>query len=268
MDDRTIRGAYSVLMLLLNSLLPDGLSILSALFLVAAAFVTSAMTAAFGIGGGVALLAVMASIVPVAVLIPVHGVVQAASNISRAVVERRHVVWPLIGTFSLGAFMGALIGGQLVVSLPDTLLKVLVGCFVLFSVWGGRITSSGHGPFGLAVGGMLASILTMFVGATGPFVAALLASRLEDRRNYNGTHAAAMVIQHGLKIVTFGLLGFAFGAWLPLMAGMIVAAFLGAPVGSRLMHAMPEERFRTIFKWVLTALAIQLLVSGMIELVG
>jgi hypothetical protein len=39
---------------------------------------------AFGIGGGAALLAVMASLVPPAALIPVHGVVQVGSNLGRA----------------------------------------------------------------------------------------------------------------------------------------------------------------------------------------
>lgn len=233
------------------------------MILVAAAFVTSAITAAFGIGGGVALLAVMASMVPVAVLIPVHGVVQLGSNTGRAIVQRAHILWPLIGIFTVGALAGALIGGQLVVSLPEALLKALVGLFILFTVWGPKPRGGQPGNrWWLALVGFLATLLTMFVGATGPFVAAHLAARLAERRHYVATHAMAMVMQHGLKVVAFGFLGFAFGAWVPLMAAMIAAGFLGTLLGTRLLHALPEATFRKAFKIVLTALALQLIGSA------
>ena len=248
----------------LLALLPEGLSALSALILVAAAFVTSAITAAFGIGGGVALLAVMASLVPVAVLIPVHGVVQLGSNAGRAIVQRAHVLWPLIGIFTVGALAGALIGGQLVVSLPEALLKALVGLFILFTVWGPKPRGGQPGNrWWLALVGFLATLLTMFVGATGPFVAAHLAARLAERRHYVATHAMAMVVQHGLKVLAFGLLGFAFAAWVPMMAAMVAAGFLGTLVGTKLLHALPEATFRTAFKWLLTALAVQLVAAAL-----
>ena len=246
------------------ALLPEGLSVLFAAILVAAAFVTSAITAAFGIGGGVALLAVMASMVPVAVLIPVHGVVQLGSNAGRAIVQRAHILWPLIGIFTLGAVAGALIGGQLVVSLPEALLKALVGLFILFTVWGPKPRGGAVGNrWWLALVGFLATLLTMFVGATGPFVAAHLAARLADRRHYVATHAMAMVVQHALKVLAFGLLGFAFADWVPLMAAMIAAGFAGTLLGTRLLHALPEARFRVVFRWLLTALAAQLVLSAL-----
>ncbi len=246
----------------LLALLPDGLSLLSASILVGSAFFTAALTAAFGIGGGVALLAIMASIVPVAVLIPVHGVVQMGANTGRALVQIRQVVWPLLGIFTVGAIIGALVGGQLVVTLPEALLKTFVGLFVLFTLWGPKVHGEGRGPFGLFAGGVFATVLTMFVGATGPFVAALLAPRLEDRRHYAGTHAAAMVMQHGLKVVAFGFLGFAFGAWVPVMVAMVAFGFLGTLVGTKLLHSLPEVTFRKAFKMVLTLLALQLIASA------
>lgn len=253
---------------ILAGFLPEGLSALSAGILIATAFFTAALTAAFGIGGGVALLAVMASLVPVAVLIPVHGVVQLGANTGRALVQLRQVVWPLLGIFTIGAVLGALIGGQLVVTLPEILLKSFVGLFVLFTLWGPKIKGGKGGPVGLAFGGLFATILTMFVGATGPFVAALLAPRLDDRRNYAGTHAAAMVMQHGLKVIAFGFLGFAFGAWVPVMVAMVASGFLGTLLGTKLLHALPEKTFRVAFKWVLTLLAIQLIASAMWSWLG
>lgn len=252
----------------LTTFLPEGLSALSAIALVITAFFTAALTAAFGIGGGVALLVVMAALVPVAVLIPVHGVVQMGANVGRALVQLRDVVWPLLGIFTVGAIIGALIGGQLVITLPEILLKSFVGLFVLFTIWGPKVKGQKGGPIGLAIGGMFGTILTMFVGATGPFVAALLAPRLDDRRHYAGTHALAMVMQHGLKVVTFGFLGFAFGAWVPVMVAMLASGFLGTLLGTKLLHALPEATFRVAFKWVLTLLSFQLIVSAMWDWLG
>ena len=65
---------------LLALLLPDQLPIWSSLVLILASFFTSALTAAVGLGGGVALLALMANLMPLAALVPVHGLAALASQ--------------------------------------------------------------------------------------------------------------------------------------------------------------------------------------------
>ena len=71
-------------------LLPPELPAIAALSLVAISFLTSALTAAIGIGGGVAMLAALASLTPPATALPVHGVVQIGSNFGRAALMRQH----------------------------------------------------------------------------------------------------------------------------------------------------------------------------------
>ena len=53
--------------------LPDGVPLWAAVALIAVSLITSLMTAAFGIGGGVTLLGAMTVLMPVAAIIPVHG---------------------------------------------------------------------------------------------------------------------------------------------------------------------------------------------------
>ena len=65
-----------------------------ALLLIAVSFMTSAFTAAFGIGGGVAMLGALAGTVPPSVIIAVHGLVQVGSNVGRTYVQRAHALWP------------------------------------------------------------------------------------------------------------------------------------------------------------------------------
>ena len=72
-----------------------------------------------------------------------------------------------------------------------------------------------------------------------------------------------MTVQHGLKIVVFGLAGFAFLSWLPLIAAMIASGFLGTVYGTRLLDRLPEETFRRWFRIALTVLALNLLWQGL-----
>ena len=86
--------------------LPPGLDGMTAAILIAVSFFTSALTAAFGIGGGVAMLGALAGTVPPAVIIAVHGVVQVGSNLGRAIIQRASCwgqasVWRLVHGFSL-----------------------------------------------------------------------------------------------------------------------------------------------------------------------
>jgi uncharacterized membrane protein YfcA len=68
-----------------------------------------------------------------------------------------------------------------------------------------------------------------------------------------------MVIQHGLKIGVFGLLGFNYAPYLPLVAGMIATGFLGTLAGRRLLHGMGDSRFNYALTILLTILGLRLL---------
>lgn len=247
---------------MLSALVPPDLSAGFALLLVAASFATSALTAGLGIGGGVALLALMAYGMPVAALIPVHGVVQLGSNLGRFAVQRRHVHWRTLGAFALGSALGAGLGGRFVVGLPEAWLGLMLGAFVLVMTWVKVPKLAAASPLVLAVGGAAGSFLTMFFGATGPFVAAVLGAAFPERMTLVATHAAAMVVQHGLKILVFGLLGFAFAPYVPLLAAMIATGFLGTLAGTALLRRVPEARFRIAFRAVLTVLALDLMRRG------
>lgn len=244
-------------------LLPPELSLVAGLVLVAVAFLGSAITAGLGIGGGLTVITVLASLVPAAAVIPLHGVVQWGSNVGRVAVQRAYIDWSIVGYFVAGSLVGAAVGGSVVVQLPAQILKAVIGGYILYAIWGPtRFRLSKVGPKMTGVAGAISTFLTMFIGATGPFVISFLAPRLDDRRALVGTHAACMTMQHTLKLLVFGLLGFAFGPWVPLLAAMIAAGILGTLMGSRLLHRAPEALFRKVLKAILTVLAANLLLSA------
>jgi uncharacterized membrane protein YfcA len=249
------------------ALLPAGIEPwVAALLIVASAF-TSALTAAFGIGGGIAMLALMGLFVPVASLIPVHGAVQLGSNTGRAWHQRASVRMDIAAPFIAGSVVGAVLGVFLVVQLPDALLKLFLGGFILVLIWAKIPGIERLSKAGLALASVAIALLSMIVGATGPLVAVLFARFLEnDRKALIATSAVAMTTQHLLKIVVFGIAGFAFWQWVPLVAAMIVSGFVGTIYGTGLLERMPEETFRKWFRIGITVLALDLLRRGLMEI--
>lgn len=249
----------------MSALLPDQVTPLTAVLVVAASFFTSALTGAFGLGGGLALLAIMSAVFPAAAVVPAHGLAQLGSNGSRLFLQRRDVLWPIVGWFAAGSALGTLIGGKIYVALPEEILKAGVGLFVLYSVWGPKPTSAEPGARTFFLTGAGGGFLSMFFGATGPITAAMLSRTKLGRLEIVATHAAAMVIQHLLKTLAFGLLGFAFAAWAPLIAAIIAAGFGGTWFGVRLLKRMPEENFKTGFRLVLTFFGVYLISGAVLD---
>jgi uncharacterized protein len=244
---------------MLEIFLPVNVSLTVFALLIIISFFTSALTAAFGIGGGVAMLGALAGTVPPAMVVAVHGVVQLGSNIGRAVLQRAHVLWKPTALFTLGSIIGAALGVAVFTALPEKLLLGLLGLFILLMAWIPKPRIPALETTGVFIGGIIATFVTIFVGATGPFVQALFIPLGLEKRVLVATHAACNVIQHGLKVLAFGYLGFNFADWLPLLAAMIVSGFLGTWFGTRLLEHLPEALFKVILRWLLTFLALDLL---------
>lgn len=248
--------------------LPDGLSLSVGLLFIVASFVTSATTAAFGLGGGLGMLAILSLHLPVAVLIPVHGLVQLGSNVGRVVVQRSNVDWPAVWPFFLGAMVGAGVGARFVVALPEAVLQTALGVFILVLTYVkmpalGRLTRRGFVAMGAGT-----TFLTMFFGATGPINAGLLAQTYPDRHRLVGTMAATTAVQHALKGIAFFALGVGFGPYLPLTGAMIASGFLGTVAGTASLKRLDERYFRRILMVILTVLALDLLRRGVTGLIS
>ncbi|MGE0800306.1 MAG: TSUP family transporter [Lautropia sp.] len=243
----------------MESWLPDGLSIAAALALVAASFVTAAVSATFGIGGGVAMLVVMLALLPPAIVLPLHGVVQTGSNAGRAVTLLRHVRRAALGWFTAGTVVGIVAASFVFVALPTRTLAIVLGGFILWVLWGPTLSKRPISDRSFVAVGAVASFCTMFVGATGPMVGAFWNVRELGKLGVVATHAAAMVVQHAAKVIAFGALGFGYTAWLPLLAALLIAGQLGTQLGARILQRLPERVFEFGFKWLLTALALRLL---------
>ena len=232
------------------------------LFFTVLACFTAAFGVVAGLGGGVLLIGFMATVFPPVALIPVHGVVQAGSNVTRTIIAHRLVMKQAIIPFAIGAVLGSAIGGKIVISIPLSVLQMILGIFMLYVCFSPKITAGMPTKKRFFALGTVGAFISMFIGATGTILAPWVRGVSQDRRVFVATHSCIMMFIHGLKVVVFAVLGFEFFDYLPLMAAMVTAGFLGNWIGFKLLDVMKEELFRRVFQVVLIFLSIRLLHSA------
>lgn len=227
--------------------------------LLLSACVTSTLTASLGAGGGIMLLAIMAQVLPPAVIIPVHGVVQLGSNGGRALMSWRHIDWRTLGAFLPGAVVGALLGSRVLVNLPPQTMYLSIAGFILYLCWGPPLPKLVLGRPGIALAGGATTFVSLFVGATGALVGAFIKQIHVDRFTTVATFSAAMSFQHATKAVVFQEAGFDLTAMFPLIIAMIASGAIGTWIGLHLLKRMQDAHFARLFNLVLTALALRLI---------
>ena len=246
------------------SLLTDGTTLNFAGFsaLCGISFVGSFIAAGLGLGGGLLVLATMTLFLPPTVLIPVHAVVQIGSNGFRAFLMRRQILYSVIPAFLVGTLLGSWLGGLTIFALEVWLLQSILGVFVLYATWAPKFRSSNPGPMKFFGCGVFGGFATMFVGGTGPLVAPFVNAACKERQQVVATHASLMTFQHLFKVILFGVLGFAFGPYIPLMVGLIGFGVCGTIIGRRVLDRLPEKTFRIALQTILTLLAARLLYAA------
>lgn len=249
--------------------LPEALTGWQVILLVVTAAFTSYLTASVGIGGGVFLLAVLSLVMPLAAIIPVHGLVQLGSNANRALMLWREISWRCVLFFLPGALLGALLAALFLVQLPLPVLQLAIASFILYLVWGPKLPKLMLGDWGTMIAGGVTTFLSHFVGATGPLVAAFIKQKHADQRQVSvSSFAATMVLQHGPKAVVYGAAGFMFKEWLLLVVLMIAAGALGTKLGLLQLAKLTDRRFTLLFNGVLTLLCLRLLWQAGAGLLG
>ena len=223
-----------------------------------ACFVTTFLSIAFAMGGGLMLLAILALFFPPAVLVPVHTMVQLGVGTSRVLLMWPYILRETVLPFTIGAAIGAVAGAQIFVTLSAPLLQGILGVFIVTVTWLPHLGRFGPERGRFALLGGAATFLGIFVSATGTLVSPFVAAASPDRRNHSATLAILMTIVHIMKIIAFGALGVGLGTYLPLVGAMICAAAVGSWAGRAVLFRMAETWYRLVFKIVMTVLAMRL----------
>jgi uncharacterized protein len=231
----------------------------TAFLLIPVAFITSCIAGAIGMGGGVLLIALMPGLVPAAAIIPIHAVVQLASNTSRAAFGWRHIDWTLLPAITVGSIAGAMAGGGIYANLELRWLPAIIGVLILLLTWLPLPKPRGEGQWSLLLLGFYQSGLGMLAGATGPLGAAVLARKSVQRDWLVVNTATYMSISHLIKGLAFAFIGFSFGPWWWLIAAMVVASVLGSWMGTWLRRYIPQVNFQRGFRVLVSLLALRMI---------
>ena len=231
------------------------------LFLGILSFLTSTVAGVVGIGGGMMLIAILPSFLPLNALIPVHGLTQMSSNLSRAVFGYKDVQFEVIPKFLLGSAIGIGIFAGILNFISLEYVPLFIGAYILLSLWSEKFNEKIKRYESYFLTGFFQTGLSMVVGATGPLTMTLLLKDYQDKDKVVATGAALMSITHILKVFVFMYFGFVFFDYIGVIIAMIIGAVAGSWAGTQLRDKIDGKKFILILKVLLSALAIHVIVG-------
>ena len=245
-----------------------------AYLILAAVLATSVLSGVIGMAGGVLLMAVLVTLLPVASAMVLHGAVQATSNGARFLFLREHVMWGILPFYAVGALVAVALFVS-VAFVPDpALVLILVGCFP----WLARLLPALRGldvrrPLTAVSCGATVTVAQLLAGASGPLLDAFYLRTEVDRRSVVATKALTQAAGHVVKIGYYAWVADAvldefsdagISAWLAGVA--VLLAVLGARIGTRLLEKFDDRQFRRVTGWVILGLGALCIVKGLRDL--
>jgi uncharacterized membrane protein YfcA len=194
-------------------------------------------------------------------LIPVHGLTQMSSNISRAIFGYKDVQLEVIPKFLLGSAIGIGMFAAVLSLISLEYVPLFIGVYILLSLWSEKFNEKIKRYENYFLAGFFQTGLSMVVGATGPLTMTLLLKDYKDKDKVVATGAALMSITHILKVFVFMYFGFVFFDYIGVIVAMIIGAVAGSWAGTKLRDKVDGKKFIIILKVLLTALAIQVIVK-------
>jgi uncharacterized membrane protein YfcA len=224
-------------------------------------FFTSTVAGIVGIGGGMMLIAILPSFLPLNALIPVHGLTQMSSNFSRAVFGYKDVQYAVIPKFLIGSIVGIGLFATVLSMISLEYVPFFIGVYILLSLWSQKFNNKIKKYENYYLVGFLQTGLSIVVGATGPLTMTLLLKDYKDKDKVVATGAALMSITHILKVFVFMYFGFVFFEYIGIIVAMIIGAVAGSYAGTKLRDKIDGKKFTMILKVLLSILAVKVIIG-------
>ena len=236
-----------------------------------AAFAAAYLSAAVGIAGGTLFIVLLYLMLPPQLALPLHGAVQVLNNAARLMVFRKYVIWSIARAFVMAVLPAIALGWFLLGVLEPSLLKGLLGLYVLYAVLRPPATERAPASMEWSAIGASASLSSMLVGAADPVIAPFFMSDRYSRDQVIATKAICQLSTHVPKVLLFIALGegtFAFNYadhWVALTT-MGAAVLIGIWVGRK--ASISEQFFRRAYRLLLTVLGLRLLIESIMSFVS
>ena len=215
---------------------------------------TATLSGIFGMAGGIVLMGFLITVLPVGTAMMLHGVTQAASNGYRAVLNRHHIRWNIIGVYCAGAAL-ALAVLTAVSFVPDKAVVFLaLGTIPFIAAALPKSLSLDITRKGMAAAaGFFITLINLIAGVAGPLLDVFFVRTELTRHEVVASKAVTQAISHLLKLVYFGLLvretaraAETAPVEVPLWvyAAVIPLAMIGTTLGKKVLDRMSDTNFR------------------------
>ncbi len=239
----------------------------ASVLIVIAAFLTSILSGIFGMAGGIVFMGVLTWLLPAALALALHGVIQFASNMWRFMIHRQHIMWPVLLWFALGS-AASLAFFSLVLFTPTKFLVFLGLGLTPILVWlpDRWIRLDASNRWHAIVGGFASNGIALVSGVSGPVTDLLFVKTSLNRHQVVATKAVMQAMGHASKILVYGSLLLGASAReivaLPTTVVAVAASMAGITVGGYILDRISDAQFRIIRRWLVTLVGIAFLAQA------
>jgi uncharacterized membrane protein YfcA len=230
----------------------------------------SLITGLSGFGGGSIVLAGMMVIYPPHVAIPLHGLTQFLANLGRVLLFYKGIRWRVVAYYSLLILPASWIGVRLFDYLNPHILKIFVGCFIIYSIFPRRISLQNEPSLGMfAILGGISGFLSVFVGSIGPMVTPYF-NRVKSTREENlSTKSAGQMILQFSKLVAFsGVGGFSLFQNSQFLGIIFFGTLAGIIFSHLISKKISDEIFNLILNILLVIVSLKILYEGLLGIIS
>jgi uncharacterized membrane protein YfcA len=220
--------------------------------------------AVFSAGGALIILAITSTVLPIQAIVPIHSTLLIGSTATRVLFFWEHIDWRIAGPFLVGSLFGALIGARVYIELPEALIAAAISVLMLVALWLPKVTWRPRirHPW-IIVGFIHTLISTMF--AYGALLHSVILHTDLKRQQVVGTMAGGLTGMGIFKIAGYVFYGFDYSPYLVTIAAAVGVSFLGTAVGKTLGSRLSEDKFRLIYRVLITITALRLLYAGLLQ---
>jgi uncharacterized membrane protein YfcA len=226
------------------------MSLIVTAIILLATLATAFLSSIFGMLGGLILMGILASLLPIASAMVLHGLIQLTSNGYRAWLNHTYIVWPIVSTLFIGNIV-ALTALVWVAFTPDRITVLLALGLLPYIAWAlprNMALDVSKKPIGLLAGAVVVAT-NLLAGVGGPILDVFFQRVRLTRHQVVATKAVAQALGHISKIVFYGgLVASASGQdWLSpyLLSAAIIASIIGTTLGKRVLDNMRDASFFT-----------------------
>ena len=236
-------------------------------FLFVAALLTSGISGAIGMAGGISLFSLLTFFYELRLLIPIHGVAQFASNLSRSLFLYKNIDWRIFSYFIVGVPFGVALAYPVLKSFHhEQLFFLIIAGMIFVAILPQSKIQKAKSKLAKAwpdwvffFTGIIAAFMGLLIGSLGPFLAVFFLKTRLKKEEIVATKAVSQMCVHFLKIPVYLSLGFEWELYLVPMGILVVGAILGSYFGVKVLRLLSRRVFDVLFKSMLLVAALRLL---------